>query len=274
VIQAVYDNQEEIPEVFRELFTERNGKWECTGIAGMRTLADFERMQEGIKRERKEHDETKLKLRAWGDLKPEDVQAKLDRFDEMEAKLEAGHKPDDEKLNKLVETRLKSKLAPVERANAELVAKLADREGKIAEYQNRERQRQIHDEVRTARVKTKAREDAEEDILLNAERMFEVDADGKVVTKDGVGVTPGIGADLWLQEMQPKRQYWWPESQGGGAKGGRVGNGAGLNNPWSAQNWNLTEQGKYLKEHGMEKAEQLAKLAGSFVGATAPIKQQ
>ena len=103
---------------------------------------------------------------------------------------------------------------------------------------------------------------------MNAERMFEITEEGQVITKDGVGVTPGVAPDVWLSEMQPKRGHWWPASTGGGAKGSKGANFA--SNPWTKENWNMTEQGKILSTQGREKAEQMAKAAGTSLGGRKP----
>jgi hypothetical protein len=101
-----------------------------------------------------------------------------------------------------------------------------------------------------------------------AERLFDVDEDGNITTRDGVGVTPGLTVEQWLTDRQKDRPHWWPRSTGGGAKDST---GRSLaNNPWSRANWNLSEQGRYVREHGAEKAAAAAKAAGSSVGATAP----
>ena len=44
----------------------------------------------------------------------------------------------------------------------------------------------------------------------------------------------------------------------------------GKNNPWSAEGWSIQKQGAVAKSLGIEKAAQIAKAAGSFVGATKP----
>jgi hypothetical protein len=41
-------------------------------------------------------------------------------------------------------------------------------------------------------------------------------------------------------------------------------------NPWSAEAWNITRQGSVARALGVEKAQQIAKAAGSFLGATRP----
>lgn len=42
------------------------------------------------------------------------------------------------------------------------------------------------------------------------------------------------------------------------------------NNPWSREGWNVTRQGSIVKSLGIEKANALAKAAGSHVGAVRP----
>ena len=83
-------------------------------------------------------------------------------------------------------------------------------------------------------------------------------------------MAPGLKVDGWLREMQKMRPHWWPETEGSGAGGGGpLGNGAA--NPFSAKNWNLTEQGKIYRENPVL-ADQLAKSAGTKVGGPKPAK--
>lgn len=269
-LKAVHDSIDEIPEPYRDLYAERNGKYELSGIVGVKTEADVARIQEALRKEKEDHKRAKEAARVWLDSgwKFEDIQARMDKWEEMELAAQAG-KMDEDKLNQLVETRIKSRIAPVEREKSQYAEQLKELSSKLTEYQQRETQRTIYDSVDSAIEAAKIIPSAREDVRLLAERMFEVNEDGKVVTKDGVGVTPGVAADIWLQEMMPKRPHWWPESQGGGAKGAKAGMSV-ARNPWSASHWNVTEQARYIQEHGMEKAQQLAALAGSIVGATKP----
>jgi len=84
-----------------------------------------------------------------------------------------------------------------------------------------------------------------------------------------VGVTPGIAPSIWLTEVQPTRTHWWPAAEGGGATGSGSGTGF-TNNPWTRDHWNLTEQGRVITSGGREKADQMAKSAGTVVGAVRP----
>ena len=112
--------------------------------------------------------------------------------------------------------------------------------------------------------------EALDDALLLGERVFEVTEDGKVLTRDNVGTTPGIDPKTWLNDLREKRRHWWPGSVGGNARGAGGGGGASGDNPWSYEGWNMTKQGQFLKEHGSEKAERMAKAAGTTVGGKKP----
>jgi len=267
-LKAMYASGEEVPEAFRELFEERDGAFRLTKIEGIKTDADVARVSSALEKERAERKKVEERWKGFfGDRSPDDVQAALDRLPELEAA--ASGKMDDEKLGQLVEGRLRTKLAPVERELNAARTKLTERERMIEQFQARERQRTIHDAVRSAATKLKVLDTAQEDVLMLAERVFDVAEDGTVTVKDGVGATPGVAPDIWLSEMQSKRPHWWPPSQGGGARGGS-GAGGFANNPWAAEHWNITRQGQMVREHGTEKASQMAQAAGSFLGATRP----
>lgn len=268
-LKYIHDTEEEIPEQFRELYTERDGKWVLTGITGIKTDGDVATVQEALRKERDEHKKTKAKITAWGDLKPEEVIAKLDRIEELETA--AKGKLNDEQINELVEKRIGAKLKPIERERDGFKDQVATLTTDNLGFKDRETRRTIHDAARTEAQKLKVIDTAAEDVLMYAERLFEVDESGKVVAKDGVGITPGISVDIWLGEMQDKRPHWWAPSSGGGAGGGGGSKGGGgAKNPWSAEHWNLTEQGTYVKTNGIDKAHKMAEAAGSKVGATRP----
>ncbi|MET4065916.1 hypothetical protein ABID58_000690 [Bradyrhizobium sp. S3.2.6] len=44
------------------------------------------------------------------------------------------------------------------------------------------------------------------------------------------------------------------------------------NNPWSSGHWNITRQGEVVKALGLVAAQGIAKAAGSYVGATKPVR--
>ena len=277
-LKAIYDKQEDIPEQFRELYTERNGKWELTQVEGIKTQADIDRVQEALNKERNDHRDVKDKLKVWGDMDHEQIVKDLDELDDLRAKIEAGagDKFDEDKFNEAVEKRanamVKTATAPLERDLEKISAERDELKLSNEDYAKKETTRTITDAMRKAASGSKVVESAMDDILMYGERIFEITEDGAVVTRDNVGVTPGIAPDIWLSEMQDKRPHWWPASQGGGAGGGKGGN-AFSNNPFSNEHWSLTEQGKLLKED-RPRAERMAQAAGTTIGGPRPAPRQ
>lgn len=266
MLKAILDSLEGVEPHFHSLYTERNGKFELTGIEGVKTQADIDRLQTALTKERNDHKTLKDRVSLFGDRKPEDIIAALDRIPELEAAAKGNL--DEGKLNEIVEGRIKSRLAPIERQAQTLQQQLSEANASLEMLRAKDSLRIITDAVRGAASKLKVVDSAVEDVTLLAERLFTIDETGAVVTKDNVGVTPGISADVWLTDMQAKRPHWWGPSQGGGA-GGNRGGGSGVTNPWSKDSWNLTEQGRIYKENS-SKAEQLAKAAGTTIGGPKP----
>lgn len=273
-IETSYASEDDIPEQYRDLFTQKGESWELTGVRGMKTAADVERLTTSLKKEREEHKATKAAAGAWAELGDlEDVQAKLDRLPELEAA--ADGKLDDDKIaeiaNKRAEALVRGKLSPLERELAKAKKEREELAGVVDEYRGKETRRTIHDRMRAALKAAKTIPEAEEDALLLAERVLEVTEDGDVLTREGVnGIPAGLDPAALLGELQEKRPHWWPASQGGGARGSGGGGGTGGKNPWTAEGWNMTEQGRVVREKGMEHAQRLASAAGTKVGGTKP----
>lgn len=267
MLNSILDSLEGLSDELKGYYVEKNGKFELQ-VAGMKTQADIDRLQSALVKERNDHKILRDRYAPLSDKKVEDILAQLDRIPELEAS--ASGKPDETKINELVEARIKSKLGPLEREKGTLSQKLTEALKNLEGFQIKERVRTIHDSVREAIQKMEGfQQSAIEDALLYAERMLDVDETGKVVTKEGVGVTPGVEATAWLSDMQAKKSHWWGPSQGGGASGNRLG-GPGIgNNPWKPETWNMTEQGRILREN-RARAEQLARVAGTSIGGPRP----
>jgi len=274
MLKAVYDKQDDIPEQFQELYTERDGKWELTEVQGMKTQADVDRLQTSLTKERTDHKATKEKLVPLADLDPEQIAKDADELAEARIRLENGDgQVDEDKIEALVAARVATKVAPLERD----IRKLTEENGELVntntEYATKETNRTISDAVRSAASETKVVTTAMDDVLMLGERVFEVQEDGSVTTKDGIGATPGVNAETWLAEMQEKRPHWWPAAQGGGANGGGNAGGGFSENPFSAAHWNMTKQGAAVRADP-DKAGRMAQAAGTTVGGTkpAPVK--
>jgi len=272
-LNVIHDSADDIPEAFRELYTEREGKHVLTGIGGVKTQADIDRMRTGLDKEREEHRETRDKLNRWKDLDHDDVVSKLDRFKELEIAAKGNKEEMDAKLEELTEARIGSRLAPVERENRTMKEQLETVTGQLEAMKANEKRRAITDEVMSVAGEMKVISGALDDMKLLAGAVFEVTEDGKVMTKENdFGITPGLSPDVWLQEMQEKRPHWWPVSEGGGSKGSGPVSLGGKSNPWSREGWNITEQGRVIREHGEEKAQQLARSVGATMTTMPPAK--
>lgn len=270
-LNVVHDKIDDIPENFRELYTEQEGKFVLTGISGVKTQADVDRVLEGAKKEREEHKATKEKLHAWDGFEdPQKLREQLDRVGELEVMAKGSKEEFEGKLEELTEARVRSRLAPVERQNKTLAEQLTEAKTLTEQLLGEKVRRTIGDKVGEACTAAKVLPEALPDIKLLANQVFEVTEDGSVLTKDNpYGVTAGLAPDVFLSEMQEKRSHWWPRSTGGGSQGSGGSGGTG-GNPWSHDSWNLTEQGKYIKANGVAKAEQMAKAAGTTVGGRKP----
>ncbi|AAT69542.1 gp66 [Alphaproteobacteria phage PhiJL001] len=278
-LTAVMDTLEGVDESIAALYTQKGEKFELTGIAGVKTQADVDRLTTSLNKEREEHKTTKASLGVWGELNHEEVMAKLDKIPELEAA--AAGKLDEaaieEIVNKRVQGTIATQTAPLERQVAALTKERDEFAAQNEGFRSKDRTRNIHDAVRKELVDKKVIPEAHDDALMLADRIFEVrEDDGAIVTRDNVGVTPGITPDLWLQEIQEKRPHWWPASQGGGAGGGQGGGGvgSGASNPFTAEGWNVTEQGNILRLKGREHAERMAKAAGTTVGGKKPAPRK
>jgi hypothetical protein len=275
-LSVVMEKQDDIPEVYRGLYAEKDGKWALSGIAGVKTQTDIDRMQTSLTNERNDHKKTKERLTYFKDFNDEQLKSAtewLDKRGETEAKLEAAGKgPDEATVEKLVQARLNTVVVPLQREKTELTNKLEAANKVNAELQEEKRIRIIHDNVRGLRSELKFIDTAEDDILLLAERVLQVGEDGTTVTtKENVGITPNVSPKEWLIEMRPKKPHWFPETEGGGAPGSK-GRTSFPNNPWTAEHWNITQQGKII-EADYKQAEAMARAAGVDVMAAHPRKK-
>lgn len=272
-LELVYDSIDIIPEAFRSLYVEANGKAVLTHINGMKTQQDVSNVQEALRKEREDHGAAKLSLKAWGAMKPDEVQVKLDRMAELEAA--AGGKLDEAAMQKIIDARLGQKTAPLERQLREITTERDTFQSEITTLRGGIELRDMSDVVRSVAIEMKVLGTAIPDVEMVAAMYLERDAttNAFIVKADVKGVTPGTDIKGFLKEMQKIRPHWWPHSQGGGAGGGGFGGDNG-DNPWSINGWNVTAQGKYITDQGMAKAEQAASLVGSKVGNTKPTPKK
>lgn len=274
-LKLKYDSQEDIPEGFDSLYSEKDGAWHLTGVEGMKTEEDTRKLSKSLREERDAHKKTKDKLAKLGgdDVDIDEVVEQLDELEDLRARVEAGEggKVDEAKLEELVEARVKRQLRPVERERDQLKSRNQELETETGELRTTINNGTIESRLRKLATDEKVVGSAMDDIVFMGTHLFEVAEDGEIVAREGArGIEAGITPDVWLGDMKEKRPHWWPTSQGGGAGGGAGGPGAG-SNPWSPKAWDLDAQAAMVQTD-RAKAERLAKAAGSRIGAVKPTE--
>lgn len=282
MLKTVYDNAEDIPEGYADLYTERHGKWELTGVQGVKTQADVERVQEALRKEKADHKLVKEALKLYDGVDLEVIEAQATELESAKAQLEAINKDgrvDETKLEPIIAARVKQAVAPLERDKVNLERKLADtnkivadKDGEVVTLKTTIVTGNVERAIRDAAIIAKLVPTAVADAVMNGSRLFEVTEDGRIITKDVFGVTPGLTTTEWLNDMKEKAPHWWPPSVGGGAQGGGGPKGGygGSNNPWSKDGWSITKQGQLVTTLGETKAAEVAAQAGCKIGDTKP----
>ncbi len=273
-LKAIYDDLDDIPEEYKSLYSERDGQHELTGITGVRPQSDVDRINEANRKEKADHKVTKGKLAVWTAIgqSSDDVIIMIDKQPELEAA--ASGNLDEEKIEKIVEGRVKTRITPLERENTTLKISNEELVGENMKFKGKEKSRIVKDAVRVVASEMKILPTAIEDAMMYGQMQLEVLEDGTVVTKEMTGKTQGLAVQDWLAEMRDTREHWWAPSIGGGAGGSTGGTGYAGNNPWSEDHWSLTEQGKIVKEKGSAYAEKLANAVGCVVGSTGPVAKK
>jgi hypothetical protein len=281
-LKTTYEKAEDVPPGFEELYTERGGKLELSGVEGVKTQADIDRVQAALVKERNDLKEAQKLLGKFEGFNPDELPAQLEELTELRSKVEglkADGKLNEEQIAARVEASVARATGPFQRdlktANAALEAArnlVKEKDGVIQTLTTSQKQENIRRALRDAAIDAKVISPALDDAVLVGERMFEMSEDGKLVTKADAGCSAGLSPKEWAKEMQAVRPHWFPVSQGGGAAGGRGPLATGKENPWSRDGWNITEQGRKVKEFGEAKAAEMAAKVGSKLGAIRPPK--
>lgn len=269
-IKLKYAKQEDIPKGFEELYEEKDGAWALVGVEGMKTDADVAKVQDTLTKVRKERDDAQKALKAFGDdVDPEKIAADLDELSELRRLKEAGSlKGADEQVKAQIDAAVLRAISPLEREKAKLQRELDKAKSEATESSAKVRNMTVRQAVASAAAELKMVPTAVEDAVTLASAVFELGEDGKVTVKDNAGFTPGATVSEWLTDIREKRPHWWPPTEGAGSSGGSGGSNF-ANNPFTAEHWNMTEQGRMLRADP-SKAERAAKAAGTTIGGPKP----
>lgn len=266
-LKAILAKLDEVEEQYRSLYTERNGKFEFTGVEGLKTQADIDRQLAANQKVRTDLTAAQTALKTANDklatfegLEPDDVHAKLEKL----ATLEAGNSVPElaknfeatvaSRVAQVVDGKIKAETTKYQRTIDELNGKLTAATGTIQAFETKDNTRTIHDALRAAAVQAKVLPEAVPDLLAIGAGELKL-VDGKPQTEDGRDPT------AWLEDRKAKTPYLWAPAQGAGSRGanGEVLSG---DNPFKAgPTHNMTKISQLVKDNPTQAAK-LAEQAG------------
>lgn len=273
MLKLVIAKLDEVEEGVRGFYEEKDGKYHLKLEGGVKTQADIDKVLAAKNKEVAEHNATKTKLKdaeakltAFGETDPDKLAEQLQELETLKA---AGPNANAEtiqaKAAEIAERTLKTERQKFARDLTKVTAERDDAVKTSAELGASITQREISDQIRGAATTAKVIPESVADLLIIAGRDFKL-VDGKAVTEDGR--TP----DQWVEDSKKTRPFYWPVAKGAGAGGANDPNAmAAKDNPFSHEGWNMTKQGNIVKEFP-DKANTLAKQAGTTVGGPRPAK--
>lgn len=289
MLKKFYDNQSDIPEAYRSLYTERDGKWHFTGVEGMvpsEKVKEFRDTNETLMREKRELEE---KLGKFDNIDVERYRELLGK----ETLLKEGKLYDKNKIDELVAGRTEE----MRREHANQLKAVTDAK-EAAERRGNElheglKRQMIDNKIITvgSRPEFGLEPTGHLDLVNRARSVADLDDKNQLIFKnsDGTkmygkdGITP-MTPDEWVERQatveakhlfKPSGGSGTPPGdagKGGGGGGsrngssieieGRVyGTGQGQYNPFDKKIKNLTDQGKVM-DKDMKLAESMANAAG------------
>lgn len=281
-LKAVLENLDDVPEALHGEYEEKDGKFylKIDGVDDHPSVLALKNALERQKTDRRKlADELKLLKDKYKDF-PEDMT--VDEFNRLKTALEEAEADPNKKKqlqDEAVAARkmLEQKIAAMEKKHGEEVAKLMKNiSGKDAFIA----QLLIEDGLTKALIDAGvSKEFLKASKALLAKDVKVVEEDGEyhaIVTTDTGDLDIPEYVQDWVSSDEGK--VFVAPAKGGDAGGGGGGGGGkppprsvpGEKNPWAKESWNLTQQGKMLKEDRV-KADKLAKAAGKTIPAAPPV---
>lgn len=261
MLELFYENEADIPAGYDKLYTEQDGKWVLTGVKGMKTTGDIDKLKDTLKKERAKVKTLEAKVREVEEAGG-DVDELKEEIVELKQSLEDAGGEDETKIQE----RVAREVERAERKLQKTIDKLTDENTSLTDRATKSEtkltSRDIVDASRSQFEELGVTAEAMPDALLNARTSLQVNEDGDIVTADG-DTLEGWATDL----VDSRKATWLPRAQGSGAGGGQGGGGV---SPFSKDGWDIAKQGAYVTQHGEAKAIEEAKRFGVTLGQTQP----
>lgn len=254
MLKAVYLTKEAIPAQYVDLYTEKNGQWELTGIEGIRTEADIERITDAYGKRIKDA----AKSVKSGEGLTSDQIAEIVRDEIKKAAGDGGGNNGGGDNNNGGGSDLERQLAA---ATDEAQTWKGKAEAAEAAALDSNLTAQLTAAVTAAGV----RPEAVDHFVTSHKSDFEL-RDGKLARKfvesDPKTATQSVDDYLTSRKTDKSTAYFWPGNEGGGSGGsGGLGGAHKGPNPFDPKTANMTEQNRIYSENP-ELAKRLADQAG------------
>ena len=239
-LKAIYQNSNEIPEGAAPFYEERDGSWHLS-VEGMVHKAKLEEFRTNNIELARERDDLRQKLEGID----------LDEYRDLKSRA------DDIKAEKLlkkgdVDALIAERTGEMKREHEKALKKLQQTADEATASLSRV---MIDQALVAAGSKHHVRPEAIEDLAARGRGVFRLeDGAPRAYGQDGKPIYDGnaepLTIDQYVEQLARKAPHLFEPSTG---TGGALGNGtAGTSptgrNPWKKETWNLTEQGKIIKQ--------------------------
>jgi hypothetical protein len=235
MLKKSYESLTLVPEALQEYYVERDGR----AMLQVEGMVDSDRLKEF----RDENIRLKQEFDKFKDVDP----AKYAELKAKEKDLEDGKLLKKDGFDAAVQQRVAEAKAAAEKAVSE-----AKREAEEARASLERHRMSIA--IRDAGKKYGLRSGAESDLEARGAMTLKL-VDGKLVAHDTASGTPLYDADAnpmthekWIEKLTKEAPHLFEASQGAGGTGGNSTSHLG-SNPFSSKTFNLTEQGRLMKEN-------------------------
>lgn len=204
ILKGSYDSVGDVPQEFKDSFSEVEGKFVFTGQIETKDATDYKELHKAKQSSFDDMHGLKDQLKAETQARVE-IQSKLEV---VELQVKDGADP--AKLQELVETKVKVLTEELTKQLAERDEQILDRDNTIFGNNKKEFVGGLLDNFSDT-VKSEA-----QFILDN---VFERQEDNTYLTKNAFGLDAGLNAEQAIPKILEKNQHWMPSNTAGGATG-------------------------------------------------------
>ena len=248
------------------LYKETDGGGYVLAVEGVPSdlSGDVSRLKNSLDSERSAHKETKNKF-SGVDLTAGEIQALRDEAEDLRYQMENAPKRDESNIEERAELLAGRRTREMDRELAQLREDKTSYMQAIELHEAAASQRLMRDAALDAisgKDGVKLVDSAREDLLPFVERSFAVNEMGEIVSKDGVGLEPGMSIKEILNDLQAsgRRAHWFEGNTSAGASGGASAGQSG-DNPFKAETRNMTEASR-LVNNDPARAKAMIRAAG------------